>query len=230
MGAIADYSKSKFQAGASDLGQKVKGFDAKDALDAVLDAPERFKREWQKHGATGAITKFPIATVLIFLLITSFFVTQSGFLDGTRFDDDPENSALNVNGDMEVYLPEGSHVGELIKLIEEDWTTNVMVVYIELGDDTDRNITDKRILQEIDYVEKVLNPHISNSVDDNVIYILSLSTVLKEVNSSAPRVREAFVTELGQLGCLSGQDDCASAVAAGILNDQLRFHHNKLLI
>ena len=53
------------------------------------------------------------------------------------------------------------------------------------------------------------------------IYILSLSTVLKEVNSSAPRVREAFVTELGQLGCLSGQDDCASAVAAGILNDQL---------
>jgi predicted RND superfamily exporter protein len=221
MGAIADYSKSKFQAGASDLGQKVKDFDAKDALDAVLDAPERFKREWQKHGATGAITKFPIATVLIFLLITSFFVTQSGFLDGTRFDDDPENSALNVNGDMEVYLPEGSHVGELIKLIEEDWTTNVMVVYIELGDDTDRNITDKRILQEIDYVEKVLNPHISNSVDDNVIYILSLSTVLKEVNSSAPRVREAFVTELGQLGCLSGQDDCASAVAAGILNDQL---------
>ena len=221
MGAIADYSKSKFQAGASDLGQKVKDFDAKDALDAVLDAPERFKREWQKHGATGAITKFPIATVLIFLLITSFFVTQSGFLDGTRFDDDPDKSALNVNGDMEVYLPEGSAVGELIKMIEEDWTTNVMVVYIELGDDSDRNITDKRILQEIDYVEKVLNPHISNSVDDNVIYILSLSTVLKEVNSSAPRVREAFVTELGQLGCLSGQDDCASAVAAGILNDQL---------
>ncbi|MCS5533258.1 MAG: MMPL family transporter [Candidatus Poseidoniaceae archaeon] len=221
MGAIADYSKSKFQSSASDIGQRVKDFDAKDALDAVLEAPDRFKREWQKHGAAGAITKFPIATVLIFLFITSFFVTQSGFLDGTKFDEDPENSALNVNGDMEVYLPEGSPVGELIKLIEEDWTTNVMVVYIELGDDSDRNITDKRILQEIDYVEKVLNPHVSNSVDDNVIYILSLSTVLKEVNSSAPRVRQAFVTELGQLGCLSGQNDCASAAAAGILNDQL---------
>jgi len=222
MGAIADYSKTRFQTGASDLGQRVKGFDAKDALDAVLDAPERFKREWQKHGATGAITKFPIATVIIFLLITSFFVTQSGFLDGTEFDDDPDNSALNVNGDMEVYLPEGSPVGELIKMIEEDWTTNVMVVYIELGDDSDRNITDKRILQEIDYVEKELNPHISNSVDDPVIYILSLSTVLKEVNSSAPRVREAIVTELGQLGCLSGQDDCASAQAAGELNELLK--------
>ena len=219
--AVADYSKSKLQSSASDLGKKVKEFDTKVVLGAVLEAPDRFKREWQKHGATGAITKFPIATILIFIFLTSFFVTQSGFLDGTRFDDDPDKSALNVNGDMEVYLPEGSHVGELIELIEEDWTTNVMVVYIELGDDTDRNITDKRILQEIDYVEKVLNPHISNSVDDNVIYILSLSTVLKEVNSSAPRVREAFVTELGQLGCLSGQEDCISADAAGILNDQL---------
>jgi len=179
--AIADYSKDKFQAGASDLGKRVKEFDTKVVLGAVLEAPDRFKREWQKNGATGAITKFPIATILIFIFLTSFFVTQSGFLDGTRFDDDPDKSALNVNGDMEVYLPEGSHVGELIELIEEDWTTNVMVVYIELGDDTDRNITDKRILQEIDYVEKVLNPHISNSVDDNVIYILSLSTVLKKL-------------------------------------------------
>lgn len=221
MGAIADYSKSKMQSSASDLGSRVKDLDAKIVFDAVLEAPDRFKREWQKNGATGAITKFPVITVLIFLFITGFFVTQSGFLDGSRFDDDLNKSALNVNGDMEVYLPENSEVGKLIKLIEEDWTTNVMVVYIELGDDSDRNITDKRILQEISYVENVLNPHISNSVDDQVIYILSLSTVLKEVNSSAPRVREAIVTELGQLGCLTGQDDCVSAIAAGQLNDAL---------
>ena len=219
--AVADYSKSKLQSSASDLGKKVKDFDAKLALDAVLEVPERFKREWQKNGATGAITKFPIATILIFLFMTGFFVTQSGFLDGTRFDDDLDKPALNVNGDMEVYLPEGSEVGRLIESIEEDWSTNVMVVYIELDEDTDRNITDKRILQEISYVENILNPYLSNSVDDQVIYILSLSTVLKEVNSSVPRVREAVVTELGQLGCLSGQDDCASALAASQLNEAL---------
>ena len=219
--AVADYSKSKLQTGASDLGKRVKDFDAKVALDAVLEVPNRFKREWQKNGATGAITKFPVATIFIFLFITSFFVTQSGFLDGTSFDDDLDKSALNVNGDMEVYLPEGSHVGELIELIEEDWSTNVMVVYIELDEDTDRNITDRRILQEISYVENILNPYLSNSVDDEVIYILSLSTVVKEINSSVPRVREAFVTELGQLGCLSGQDDCASALAANELNEAL---------
>ena len=142
-----------------------------------------------KTGATGAITRFPIPTVLVFLLLTAYFVSQSGFLDNTRFDDDLENPALNVNGDLEVYLPEGSRVAELIGKVEEDWSTNVMVVYIEST--KGNNITNQRILQEISYVERLLNPQLSDDSDD-VIYILSLSTVLKEVNSSAPRIREAI--------------------------------------
>ncbi len=227
--ALAEYSRSKIQSGAVDLTARVKDFNAKAAIDAVLDAPDRFKREWQKSGATGAITRFPIATVLIFLMITAYFVTTSGFLDGTSWDNDPDNPALNVNGDLEVYLPEGSEVGRLINLVEEDWTTNVMIIYIESGDG---NITDKRILEQISLVEKELNPCLSsfecdlngdgvNETEDEVLYILSLSTVLKEVNSSAPRVREAIITELGQLGCAVGQEDCASASAADSLNDLL---------
>ena len=42
--------------------------NAKKAVDAVLDAPKRLKREWQKSGATGVITRFPIATVALFLM------------------------------------------------------------------------------------------------------------------------------------------------------------------
>lgn len=173
------------------------------------------KREWEKTGATGAITKFPIPTILVFLLLTVYFVTQSGFLDDTQFDDDPENPALNVNGDMEVYLPDGSKVAELISKVEEDWSTNVMVVYIE---SSKQNITQQRILQEISYVENILNPYLSDDSDD-VIYILSLSTVLKEVNSSAPRIREAIVTEIGELGCANQNDDCASRSLAEEVND-----------
>lgn len=215
IGALAEYSRSKIQTGAVDLTARVKDFRAKSAIDAVLEAPDRFKREWQKSGATGAITRYPIAIITIFLLLTAYFVTQSGFLDDTRFDDDLENPALNVNGDMEVYLPEGSQVAELISLVEEDWSTNVMIIYVESGT---RNITDQRILQEMSYVEKELNPYLSDSENDRVIYILSLSTVLKEVNSSAPRVREAFITELGQLGCAPGLEECATADAADLLN------------
>jgi len=197
------------------LAGQIKTLDSKRAIDAVLDAPKRMKREWEKTGATGAITKFPIPTILVFLLLTVYFVTQSGFLDGTQFDDDLDNPALNVNGDMEVYLPDGSQVAELISKVEEDWSTNVMVVYIE---SSKQNITQQRILQEISYVENILNPYLSDDSDD-VIYILSLSTVLKEVNSSAPRIREAIVTEVGELGCANENDECASRSLAEEVND-----------
>ena len=196
---------------------QLRAVDSKRSIDAVLQAPNRLKREWQKSGATGAITKFPLPTVLVFVLLTVYFVTQSGFLDDTSFDDDPNNPALNVNGDMEVYLPDGSRVAELIGKVEEDWSTNVMVVYIE---SEQQNITQQRILQEISYVENRLNPYLSDDSDD-VIYILSLSTVLKEVNSSAPRIREAIVTELGELGCVSDdpEDDCLTRSAAEEVNN-----------
>ena len=181
--ALAEYSRAKIQTGAVDLTARVKDFRAKNAIDAVLEAPDRFKREWQKSGATGAITRYPVAVITIFLLLTAYFVSQSGFLDDTRFDDDKENPALNVNGDMEVYLPEGSQVAELISLVEEDWSTNVMIIYVESGT---RNITDQRILQEMSYVEKELNPYLSDSENDRVIYILSLSTCLL-YTSPSPR-------------------------------------------
>ena len=217
---LAEYGRARLQSSAVDLTARVKEFKPKEALDAVLDAPDRFKREWQKNGATGAITRFPLATVIVFLTMTAFFVTQSGFLDNSRFDDDLENPALNVNGDLEVYLPEGSKIAALLGKVEEDWTTNVMVIYIELNNETGGNITDQRILQEISFVEKDLNPELSDPSDD-VIYILSISTVLKEVNSSAPRVRKAFIDQIGQLGCGVQQDDCTSATFTDALNSVL---------
>ena len=214
---LAEYSRARLQSSAIDLTARVKDFKPKEALDAVLDAPDRFKREWQKNGATGAITRFPLITVVVFLMMTLFFVTQSGFLDNTRFDDDPDNPALNVNGDLEVYLPDGSKIAQLLNKVEEDWTTNVMVIYIE---SEDRNITDQRVLQEISFVENDLNPELSDPSDD-VIYILSISTVLKEVNSSAPRVRKAFIDQVGQLGCGVQQEDCTSEAFSDALNSIL---------
>ena len=147
--------------------------------------------------------------MLVFLLLTAYFVSQSGFLDNTRFDDDLNNPALNVNGDLEVYLPDGSQVAELIGKVEEDWSTNVMVVYIEST--KGNNITNQRILQEISYVERLLNPQLSDDSDD-VIYILSLSTVLKEVNSSAPRIRRPSSRRSANLGVQTTQTITARRV------------------
>lgn len=201
--------------GQESLTTRVKDWDARKTLDAVLDAPKSFQREWQKYGATGVITKFPIVVIILFLLMSTFFAYHSGFVDGTSLKNTDEPS-LKVNGDLEVYLPDGSPVQETIATVEEDWSTNVMMIYIELGGG---NMTDRRILQELAYVENRLNPQVSDPSDD-VIWVLSLSTVIKEVNSSAPRVREALVNEVGTFPC-PDPDDCITSGAVNQTNDLL---------
>ncbi len=191
-----------FGHGQEKLTNRVKEWDARKALDAVLDAPKSLQREWQKHGATGILTKFPIFMVLTCLLASTFFAYHSGFVDGTSLKPGDEPS-LNVNGDLDVYLPEGSPVLESIKEVELNWTTNVMIIYIESPDSP---IDDRRILQEMSYVERILNPDLSNP-DDDVIYALSLSTVIKEVNSSAGRIEIALIDQLAAEIC-NNDPDC----------------------
>ena len=205
---------SIFGHGQERLTSRVKEWDARKALDAVLDAPKSLQREWQKHGSTGILTKFPIFMVTMCLLATTFFVYHSGFLDGTSLKPGDEPS-LVVNGDLEVYLPDGSPVKETINEVEKNWSTNVMIIYI---DSPDKPIDDRRILQEMSYVEKKLNPRLSDPTDD-VIYALSLSTVVKEVNSSAPRLRVAIINEVAKSFCPDNDPDCAALLVASWADD-----------
>ena len=202
--------------GQEKLRTSVKDWDARKALDAVLDAPKSIQREWQKHGATGILTKFPIFMVTVCLLASVFFAYHSGFVDGTSIKPGDEPS-LNVNGDLDVYLPEGSPVLESIKDVEENWSTNVMIIYIH---SPEKPIDDRRILQEMSYVETKLNPRLSDPTDD-VIYALSLSTVVKEVNSSLPRVQDAFVDGLVAEICPPNDENCIGQTAGDLVKDIL---------
>lgn len=204
--------------GQEKLSSRVKDWDARKTLDAVLDAPKSLQREWQKHGATGILTKFPIFMVTTCLLASVFFAYHSGFVDGTSLKPGDEPS-LNVNGDLDVYLPEGSPVLETIQEVEQNWSTNVMIIYI---DSPEKPIDDRRILQEMSYVESKLNPRLSDPTDD-VIYALSLSTVVKEVNSSVPRVQDAFIDELVSVICPPNDDNCVGQDAGDIAKDILDF-------
>ena len=198
-----------FGHGQEKLRNTVKDWDARKALDAVLDAPKSLQREWQKHGATGILTKFPIIMVTLCLMASVFFAYHSGFVDGTSLKPGDEPS-LNVNGDLDVYLPDGSPVLESIKEVEQNWSTNVMIIYI---DSPDKPVDDRRILQEMSYVESKLNPKLSDPSDD-VIYALSLSTVIKEVNSSAVRAEKAILREAALSVCPDNEPDCAALQAA----------------
>ncbi|MBJ64713.1 MAG: hypothetical protein CMB55_07975, partial [Euryarchaeota archaeon] len=214
--SLQDKLSRIFGHGQEKLRGSVKDWNARKTLDAVLDAPKSLQREWQKHGSTGILTKFPIFMVVVCLMISCFFAYHSGFVDGTSIKpgDDP---SLNVNGSLDVYLPEGSPVLESIKEVEENWSTNVMIIYI---DSPEKPIDDRRILQEMSYVEKQLNPRLSDPTDD-VIYALSLSTVVKEVNSSLPRIQDAFVDQLAASVCPPNDENCIGYTAADLVKDVL---------
>ena len=200
-----------------------KGFDplefSKMTAKSLADAPQAVRREYRRLGATGIITAFPILVVFLCLGVTTFFAYHSGFMDISTESDMPwqikNEKSLNVNGSLDVYLPKGDPVELAIKDVQKDWSTNVMIIYVE---SESQNITDEVILHQFDKVEKALNPYVSNPSDD-VIFILSLSTVIKEVNSSGARVTQAFIKELGEIGCQGADDDCTTRELASSLNE-----------
>ena len=92
----------------------------------------------------------------------------------------------------------------LIAQVENDWTTNVMVIYVE---SYDYNVTcvecgsngQINILEQIDNVERAINyARNDKGEEDDVEYVLSISTVIKEVNSSGGRVVKAFFSGLAE--------------------------------
>ena len=175
------------------------GMDAESIKGAVRRSPTALRRALSDSTATGILTKAPAFTVVLCLIVTGFFTMHSGILDcrdGFEYDICSEESALNVNGDLAVYLPQGSPITTQIAEVEKDWTTNVMVIYVE---SENTNVTTVEILDEIDAVEGRLNYVRDDSgINDNIIYVLSISTVIKEVNSSAGRVAKATFTALAQ--------------------------------
>ena len=173
--------------------------------------PNQIRRKVREHEGSSFLTMFPVMAVLVSLAFTVSLLPHSGVLDCRDGFDNPsyckEEPALNVNGDLEVYLPTDSDplsVKNLIAQVENDWTTNVMVIYVE---SYDYNVTcvecgsngQINILEQIDNVERAINyARNDKGVEDDVEYILSISTVIKEVNSSGGRVVKAFFSGLAE--------------------------------
>ncbi len=163
----------------------------------------KIRRRFHDSESSSLLTMFPVTAVAISLLFTLFILPHSGILDcRDGFDNSSickEEPALNVNGDLEVYLPTDDDpysVKNLISEVEQDWTTNVMVIYVE---SYNYNVTQINILDEIDRVERDINNFPNDKgANDDVIYVLSISTVIKEVNSSGGRVVKALFSGIAE--------------------------------
>ncbi len=192
---------------SSSIMKSIKNIDMVSVKDSVIMAPNKIRRSMSGMSSTQALVKLPVLTVVLCLVVTGFFTLHSGAIDcREKFQNSicNEESSMNVNGDLEVYLPDGSQVAVLIEEVELDWTTNVMIIYVE---SENYNITNLRILKQIDAMESAMNTHRNDGgEDDEIIYVLSISAVVKEVNSSAGRVAKAFASGIGNA---LGQDELA---------------------
>ena len=194
------------------------GSSAKGKLMSKIDGNKGFNFNTDSMNGSNLLIKAPVITVIICLIVTGFFLGHSGIND-CRDGYEPswcsDESSMNVNGDLEVYLPQGSDVSQNLYRVEETWTTNVMIIYVE---SEDYNITTVRILEEMDRVERGLNiVRDDNGQNDDIIYALSISTVVKEVNSSAGRVISSFGSGIATA---IGNEELAESINATLAQNE----------
>ena len=199
-GDMIDRVREDISSKISSSKEVIQNVDSDSFMSSLKRIPNAIRRDFVNASGTSLLTRAPAITIAFCLIVTGFFTLHSGVLDCRDGFDNPdycqEESALNVNGDLEVYLPEGDKVSEQLASVEEDWTTNVMVIYVE---SESLNVTSVEILEEIDAIERELNNERNDrGLEDNIIYLLSISTVIKEVNSSAGRVAKATFAALAE--------------------------------
>jgi len=167
------------------------------------------------------VTSQPILTIAVVIMVT--LVAVMGI------------SRTNIHGEMDVYLPKGSVHTEIVAEVREEWSTDLVVIYVQSEDywdpaegleDPERvNITFIQILKAMEKLEMILDPHgqteegrevpSDRGAVDGVVFSLSLSTIIKELNSSNTRATDAAkenlhnwcVAEGGGIACDTGLAD-----------------------
>ncbi len=181
---------------------------------------------------TNIIMKYAIATLLVLVLITISFLKGA-----LTFEE-------NMTRDIEVYLPEGEESTDILIEVRKDWATDLIIVYVEtpnarnpdyFSDPVVDNITYVPTLKEIALLERTIDPYGQNvdlenehqadrGVKDDIIFTLSISTLIKEFNSTNARFIEASEGKIfGGLSIEQNDDDAVNETGTyAIPNDQER--------
>ena len=108
------------------------------------------------RGIYAALHKSPGAVIVILLLVTGFIGQYS------------VDFQHQINGDVEVYLPDGAESADLLKEVREGWSTDIVMLYIHTDnaihdtakrgtcdeiDDCEHNVTSVEVLNQLSYHE-----------------------------------------------------------------------------
>ena len=157
-----------------------------------------------------AILRSPAYLIVILLLASA--------LVGWRAEDFEHQ----INGDVEIYLPDGANSTELLNEVREQWATDIVILYIQTNNalpESKRgteNITHENILNQISWIEGDDNNvneggyrrgldynkndrgsitcNSPNTGCDGVVWVLSPAQIVKEANSTDYRFSCAVET------------------------------------
>ena len=172
--------------------------------------------------------KWPLLTIGILSLITILLLQAA-----ITFEQ-------NMTRDIEVYLPEGEESTNILIEVREDWATDLIIVYVETPnaenpqfykDPVMDNITYVPTLKEIALLERTIDPYGQNvdleskwqadrGIHDDIIFTLSISTLIKEFNSTNARFIEASEGKIfGGLSIEESDDDTVNETGTYAIPD-----------
>jgi len=148
------------------------------------------------------ISSAPKITFTILIVVTIFFFSASnGWIPGQT-----SSMSENISTNVDQYIPEGTEEKRILDLVRENWATKVVIILVKTGNFYDTNckvnITDREVLEEISSVEgDDFYPGSDWARGDSgerdwIEYILSLPALIKEINSSTPRMTDVLQEEL----------------------------------
>ena len=163
-------------------------------VDDASDAAEATTRRTAEL-TYSSILRSPAAVAILLLLVSA---SMYGYAE--KFEH-------QINGDVEIYLPDGADSTVLLQQVREQWSTDIFMLYIQtdnaIADPSMRgteNITHVEILKQISWIEgddqnKGIGGYGSgldyNKEDrgeiDGVVWVLSPAQIIKEANSSSYR-------------------------------------------
>ncbi len=110
----------------------------------------------------------------------------------------------NISGDMDIYLPQGDETAIILNEVNEDWSTDMMLFFVESPNKFDNiaygspyNITNLNLLNEISAIEEALDYNREDyGEEDRISFVLSISTLIKEINEAPKNIFEGAKKEL----------------------------------
>lgn len=178
------------------------------AISSMMDISNEISARWAEVGAwvhsfAGGQTERFYRTILrspgpivIVMVLLTLLVGKDALDFGQQ-----------INGDVEVYLPDGAPSTELLLTVREQWSTDIVIVYVHtnnaIADEDlrgDENVTSVEILQQMSFIEgdddNRDQGRYARGIDwnkedrgtqDGVVWILSASQMIKESNSAPTR-------------------------------------------